>query len=110
KLDGNYVYLNTKGETIPYTPVKNRLASQDLSGEDPGNFGIPQDIGKAERLNDHLLLITTTSKANPLQGVYDLFLKKMILPAEFTYVALHKSGFLSANKEEEPMHITFREI
>lgn len=100
KLDGNYVYLNTKGETIPYTPVKNRPASQDLSGEDPGNFGIPQDIGKAERLNDHLLLITTTSKANPLQGVYDLSLKKMILPAEFTYVALHKSGFLSANKEE----------
>ena len=100
KLEGKYVYLNTKGETIPYTPGKNRPASQDGSGEDPGNFGIPQDIGKAERLNDHLFLITTTDKAKPLQGVYDLSLKKMILPAEFTYVALHQSGFLSANKEE----------
>ncbi len=98
KLNGAYMYLNTKGEKIEHSQRSNRLQFEEKT-EDPSNFGIPKELGTAKPLTGNLYLITT-KKEKPLQGIYDKSLKKMIIPPDFNYVVLHQAMFFSANKDE----------
>lgn len=98
RTDASYIFLNTKGEKIQHTQRQGNDRLQFRTKKNPDNYGVPKNYGIAKPLSDNLFEV---SKDEKLFGLYDKSLKKLILPVEFTYVALGKNvPFLSANKAE----------